>query len=76
MVLVIFWHFLNFGPFFGLFLGILVENAKKRVAHGNSLNYQQTKNPNIDIGVPTMCLFKMYIFGAPIGSEGPGMVSS
>ena len=40
MILVIFRRFLNFGPFFGPFLGTLVENAKsKRVAPGNSLNF-------------------------------------
>ena len=68
MVLVIFRRFLNFGPFFGPFLGTLVENAKlKRVAPGNS---------RIDIQVPKMLFSKIYIFGAPIESERPGMVSS
>ena len=60
MVLVIFWRFLNFGPF----LGTVGENVKhKRVAPGISLNL---KNPNIDIWVPKMRFDKMYIFGAPI----------
>ena len=63
MILVIFRCFLNFGPFFGPFLGTLVENSKhKKVAPGNSLNLSQ-KNPNIDVWVPKM-------------PEGPGMVSS
>ena len=49
-------------------LGTLVENAKnKRVAPGNS---------NIDIWVPKMRFSKVYLLGAPIESEGPGMVSS
>merc|ERR1712127_564863 len=40
MILVIFRRFLNFGPFFGPFLGTLVENSKhKKVAPGNSLNF-------------------------------------
>ena len=40
MVLVIFRCFLNFGLFFGPFLGTVVENAQhKRVAPGNSLNH-------------------------------------
>ena len=39
MILVIFLRFLNFGPFFGLFLGTLGEKSKhKKVAPGNSLN--------------------------------------
>ena len=78
MILVIFWRFLNFGPFFGPFLGTLVENSKhKKVAPGNSLNFpKKNKNPNIDIWVPKMPFSKMYIFGVPIESEGPGMVSS
>ena len=46
-----------------------MENSKdKKVAPG--------KNPNIDIWVPKMHFFKMYIFWAPIELEGPGMVSS
>ena len=58
-----------FWSFFG-------ENSKhKKVAPGNSLNFP-TKNPNIDILVPKMRFSKMYIFGAPIESEEPGMVSS
>ena len=62
MVLVILQPVLNFGPFFGPFLGTLVENAKiKRVAAGKT-----NTNPNIDIWVPKMRLPKMYIFGAPI----------
>ena len=48
---------------FGPFLGTIVENSKH-------------KNPNIDIWVPKMRFSKMYIFGAPIESEGPGIVSS
>ena len=61
---------------FGPFLGPLLENAKnKRVAPGNSLNIPH-QNPNIDIWVPKMRFSKMYIFGDPIESEGPGMVSS
>ena len=45
MVLVIFRRFLNFGPFFGPFLGTVVESSKqKRFAPGNSLNFAQ-KNP-------------------------------
>ena len=73
-----FWSFfivfLNFGPFFGT----VVENSKhKRVATGNSLNFPQKKlNLNIYIWVPKMRFSKMYIFGAPIESEGLGMVSS
>ena len=35
----------------------------------------QKKNLNIDIWVPKMLFYKMYVFGAPIESEGPGMVS-
>ena len=76
MVLVIFRRFLNFGPFFGPFLGNLVANAKKRVAPGNFFNFPTTKNPNIDIWVPKIHFSKMYIFGAPIELEGPGMLSS
>ena len=73
MVLVIFHRYFNFGPFFGPFLGTLVENAKKgRVAPGD---FPQ-KNLNIYIWVPKMRFSKMYIFGAPIDSKGPGMVSS
>ena len=34
------------------------------------------KKLNIDIWVPKMRFSKMYIFGAPIESKGPGMVSS
>ena len=34
------------------------------------------KNPNIDIWVPKMPFLKMYIFGVPIESKWPGMVSS
>ena len=49
-----------------------MENSKhKRVAPGNSLNF-----PNIDIWVPKMRFLEIYIFGAPIELEGPGMVSS
>ena len=57
-------------PFFGPFLGTVVENeSHKRIAPG--------KNPNIDVQVPKMCFFsKMYIFGDPIELEGPGMVFS
>ena len=71
MVLVIFWCFLNFGPFFGPFLGTVVENSKnKRVAPGNFFNFaKKNKNPNIDIWVPKMRFSKIYIFGAPIESE-------
>ena len=79
MVLVIFWYFLNFGPFFGPFLGTIVENAKhKRVAPGTSLNLSKKKyeNPNINIWVLKMRFSKMYICRAPIEAEGPGMVSS
>ena len=76
MILVIFRRFLNLGPFFGPFLGTVVENSKhKRVAPGNSLNFQQ-KNPNINIWVSKMRFPKIYIFGAPIESTGPGMESS
>ena len=56
-----------------------MENAKKnkKFVPGNSLNFPtKFKNPNIDIWVPKMRLSKMYIFGAPIESEGPGMVFS
>ena len=40
-----FWSFfgvfLNFGPFFGPFLGTVVENSRdKKVAPGNSINFQ------------------------------------
>ena len=71
VILVIFRRFLNFGPFFGPFLGTLVENSKhKKVAPGNSLN------PIIAIWVPKSRFSKMYIFGAPIELEGPGIVSS
>ena len=77
MVLVIFWRFLNFGPFFGPFLGTVVENSKhKRVAPGNFLNFPTKKNPHINIWVPKMRFYKMYSFGAQIELEGPGMVSS
>ena len=54
-----------------------MENAKKRVGPGNSLNFPNNiKNINIDTWVPKMRFSKMYIFGAPIESDGPGMVSS
>ena len=76
MILVIFRRFVNFGPFFGLFLGTVVENTKhKIVAPGNSLNFQQ-KNSSIDIWVPKIRFSKMYIFRAPFESEGPVMVFS
>ena len=71
MVLVIFLRFLNFGLFFGPFLGTEVKNAKlKKVAPGNSLKILASKFRS------KLCFFKMYIFEAPIESEGPGMVSS
>ena len=41
----------------------------------NSLNFAK-KNPNFDLLVPKMRFAKMYIFGALIESEGPGMVFS
>ena len=76
MVVVIFRRFLNFGPFFGQFLGTVVENAKhKKVAPGNSIQFRKTK-PTIDIWVPKMRFSKMYIFGALIDSEGPSTISS
>ena len=34
------------------------------------------KIPSVDIWVPKMHFPKMYLFGAPIKSTGPGMVSS
>ena len=43
---------------------------------GHFSAFFELKNPNVDIWVPKMRLSKMYIFGAPIESEGPGMVSS
>ena len=44
MILVIFRRFLIFGPFFGPFLGTLVENSKlKKVAPDNSLNFEEEK---------------------------------
>ena len=47
VILVIFRRFLNFGLFFGPFLGTLVENSKhKRVAPGNFFNFPIKKNPN------------------------------
>ena len=71
----------HFSAFFELWtvlwavLGTLVENSKhKTVAPGNSLNLP--KNPSIDIWVPKMHFSQMYVFGASIESEGPGMVSS
>ena len=78
MVWVIFRRFLSFGPFFWTILGTAVKNAKhKKVVPGNSLNFQiKIKNPSIHIWVPNMCFVKMYIFGASIELEGPGMVSS
>ena len=62
-------RFLNFGPFFGPFLGTVVENSK--VAPGNCLYFPKK--------IKTLTLIfgsKMYIFGPTIESEGPGMVSS
>ena len=55
-----------------------MENSKhKKVAPGNSVNFQKkNRNPNIDIWVPKSRFSKMYILGAPIELEGPGMVSS
>ena len=42
MVLLIFPRFLSFGPFFEPFLGTVLEITKhKRVAPGNSLNFQK-----------------------------------
>ena len=68
----LFGVFFNFGPFFGPFLGTVVEISKhKKVAPGNYLNF-----PNNDIWVPKMRFSKMYIFGAPIESKGLGMESS
>ena len=68
--LVIFWCLFNFGPFFGLFLGTIVKNAW---SFSNLL--EKNKSPSIDIQVPLLRFPKMYIFGAPIDSTGPGMVS-
>ena len=48
---------------------------QKKIAPGNFLNCPK-KNPNIDIWVQKMRFSKMYIFGAPIESDGPGMISS
>ena len=46
IVFVIFWQFLNFGPFLKPFLGTVVEKAKsKRVAPGIFFNFPK-KNIN------------------------------
>ena len=68
--LVIFRRFLNFGPIFVPFLGTTVKNAKhKKGAPGNSLKNRASIIKSLK------CVFcKMYIFGVPIESEGPGMV--
>ena len=66
--------FFNFRPFFGLFLGTVVKN--ETILPGISLNFWKKKMPSVDIQVPKMCFSKMYIFGAPIESTAPGMVSS
>ena len=72
--MVIFQRFMNFRPFFRPFLGIIVKNAKHiKVTPGIDINSQ---NPSVDIWVPKMRFPKMYIFGAPIESTVPGMVSS
>ena len=72
MFLIIFRRFLNFG---------LKIDHTSSLAEIDFLVYQSfadtgTKNPNIYIWVPKMGFSKMYIFGAPIESEGPCMVSS
>ena len=68
MVLVIVWHFLNFGLFFWPFLGIAVK-TQNILKSGNSLNFH-TKNSSINIWVPKMRFSKINIFGAPIELEG------
>ena len=77
-----FWSFFgvffNIGPFFGPFLGTLVENSKhkKNVAPGNSLNFPKKIKILILIFGSQKCVFPNVHFRAPIESEGPGMVSS
>ena len=72
---IIVWSFFSI---FGPFLSTVVKNAKhKKVVPGIDLNLcKRLKNSFVDICVPKMCFSKMYIFGAPIESIGPGMVSS
>ena len=62
---------------FGLFLGTLVENSKrKKVAPVNFFNFPKKIKILTLIFGSQMRFSKMSIFGAPIESEGPGMVSS
>ena len=66
MILVIFRRFLNFGPFFGPFLGTLVKNAKhKKFAPCIYLHFcKQSTNPNINIWV-LKCVFPKCTFSGP-----------
>ena len=49
----------------------------KKVVPGIILNFcDSSKNPSVHIWVPIMRFPKMYIFGAPIESTEPRMVSS
>ena len=58
--LVIFRHFLNFGSFFGPFLGTVVKNAKHRkVAPGNSLKTLASIFKSLN------CAFPKYKFSVP-----------
>jgi len=66
VILVIFRRFLNFGPFFGPFLGTLVENSKhKKVAPGNSLNFpKKIKIVTLIFGSQN-CVFLKCTFSGP-----------
>merc|ERR1712127_1101552 len=66
MILVIFLRFLNVGPFFGPFLGTLVENSKyKKVAPGNSLNFpKKIKILTLIFGYQN-CVFLKCTFSGP-----------
>ena len=64
MVLVIFQRFLNFGPFFGPFLGTVVENSKhKRVVPGNSVK-KKLKILTLIFG-SQKCVFPKRTFSRP-----------
>ena len=63
------WDVLQLG--IGPFSNTVVKNAKhKKVAPGMDLNF------GVDICVPKVRFPKIYIFGAPIESEEPGLVFS
>ena len=68
--LLIFRCFSSFGLFFGPFLGTIVKNAKhEKVAPGIFLNFREEI-------IASIFWSQKCVFGAPIESTEPGMVSS